>query len=100
MGQTVADLRKDVGFFMPAWFSDPAGFFISEAHMAQRVIRIVDLATTKKREGRLPVCPATIWRWVAEGKFPAPFKLGPNTTVWDLDLVEAHLAQQAGGAAK
>jgi phosphoribosylaminoimidazolecarboxamide formyltransferase/IMP cyclohydrolase len=35
-----------------------------------------------------------------EGKFPAPFKLGPNTTVWDVDQVEAHLAQQAEGAAK
>lgn len=62
---------------------------------AQRVIRIADLATTKTKKGRLPVSPATIWRWVAEHKFPAPFKLGPNTTVFDLDQVEAFLAQQA-----
>jgi predicted DNA-binding transcriptional regulator AlpA len=32
---------------------------------------------------------------VAEGKFPQPFKLGPNTTVFDLDQIEAFLAQQA-----
>ena len=63
--------------------------------MAQRVVRMGDLASTKKGRGRLPVSPATLWRWVAEGKFPAPFKLGPNTTVWDLDQVEAFLAQQA-----
>ena len=63
--------------------------------MAQRVIRIADLATTKTKSGRLPVSPATVWRWVKEGKFPAPFKLGPNTTVLDLDQVEAFLAQQA-----
>jgi predicted DNA-binding transcriptional regulator AlpA len=63
--------------------------------MAQRVVRINDLATTKKKPGRLPVSPATLWRWVAAGKFPPPFKLGPNTTVWDLDQVEAFLAQQA-----
>lgn len=68
--------------------------------MAQRVVRINDLATTKDaegnvRRGRLPVSPATVWRWVAQSKFPAPFKLGPNTTVWDLDKVEAFLAQQA-----
>jgi prophage regulatory protein len=68
--------------------------------MAQRVIRIADLATTKKRHGRLPVSPATVWRWVKAGKFPAPFKLGPNTTVFDLDQVEAHLTQQAEGSAK
>ena len=67
--------------------------------MAQRVIRIADLASTKNKCGRLPVSPATVWRWVKEGKFPAPFKLGPNTTVFDLDQVEAFLAQQAEATA-
>ena len=67
--------------------------------MAQRVIRINDLATTKGKPGRLPVSPATVWRWVAEGRFVKPFKLGPNTTVWDLDQVDAFLAQQAEGQA-
>ena len=65
--------------------------------MAQRVIRISELATTKDKPGRLPVSPATLWRWVSQSKFPAPFKLGPNTTVWDLDQVEQFLAQQAAG---
>jgi prophage regulatory protein len=64
---------------------------------ARRVCRIKDLATTKGKPGLLPVSPATVWRWIKEGKFPAPFKLGPNTTVFDLDRVEAFLAQQAGG---
>ena len=68
--------------------------------MAQRVIRINDLATTKAKPGLLPVSPATVWRWVAEGRFVKPFKLGPNTTVWDLDQVEAHLAHQASGVAQ
>ena len=65
--------------------------------MAQRVGRISTVATTEKSKGLVPVSPATIWRWMAEGKFPRPFKLGPNTTVWDLDQVEAFLAQQAAG---
>ena len=68
--------------------------------MAQRVIRINDLATTKGKPGKLPVSPATVWRWVAEGRFVKPFKLGPNITVWDLDQVEAHLAKQAAGVAR
>ena len=68
--------------------------------MAQRVIRINDLTTTKDANGKvkhglLPVSPATVWRWVAQSKFPAPFKLGANTTVWNLEKVEAFLAQQA-----
>ena len=65
--------------------------------MSQRVIRISELASTKTNKGIVPVSPATWWRWVAEGKAPAPFKIGPNTTVWDLDQVEAFLAKCAEG---
>ena len=65
--------------------------------MGQRVFRIRDLATTSRTSGLPPVSPATVWRWVAQGKFPAPFKLGENTTVWDADKVEQFLAQRAGG---
>ncbi|MEY3939412.1 MAG: hypothetical protein RL659_2253 [Pseudomonadota bacterium] len=64
--------------------------------MAQRVGRISEVASTKEKKGLVPVSPATVWRWVAEGKFPKPFKLGSNTTVFDLDQVEAFLAEQAG----
>jgi len=68
--------------------------------MAQRVIRLAELASTKSKPGRLPVSAATLWRWVKEGTFPAPFKLGPNTTVWNVDEVEAHIARQAAGVAQ
>ena len=63
--------------------------------MTQRVIRIGQLASAKNRVGRLPVSAATLWRWVKEGKFPKPFKLGVNVTVWDLDQIEAFVAQRA-----
>ena len=65
--------------------------------MSQRVIRVADIATTKTSTGMLPVSPATIWRWVREGKFPKPFKLGDSVTVWDASEVEAFLVQRAGG---
>lgn len=68
--------------------------------VTQRVIRLNDLASTPDKPGKLPVSPATIWRWVREGHFPKPFKIGPATTVWDADQVDAFLAQQAGGASK
>ena len=64
--------------------------------MAQRVLRISGLASTPKKPGKLPVSPATVWRWVREGKFPAPFKLGPKTTVWNSEDVDAWMAQQKG----
>lgn len=72
--------------------------------MSQKLFRINDLATTPGKAGKpgknglLPVSPATVWRWVREGKFPQPFKLGESVTVWDAAAVEAFIAQRAGGA--
>lgn len=66
--------------------------------MSQRVIRVAELATTKAKLGLLPVSPATVWRWVREGKFPKPFKLGASVTVWDRDAVDAFLAKRSAGA--
>lgn len=66
--------------------------------MSQRIIRVADIATTKKHKGMLPVSPATIWRWVREGKFPKPYKLSDSVTVWDLAAIEAFIAQRAEGA--
>lgn len=66
--------------------------------MPQKVFRVADIATTKNKGGILPVSPATIWRWVREGKFPKPFKLGESVTVWDAAEVEVFIAQRAGGA--
>ena len=66
--------------------------------MSQQVIRISELASTPAKPGKLPVSPATVWRWVREGKFPKPFKLGESVTVWDLGQVDAFIAQRAEGA--
>lgn len=68
--------------------------------MPQRVIRLAQLASTKTSPGMLPVSQATIWRWVREKKFPAPFKLGQGTTVWDAEAVEQFVAAQQLGSAK
>lgn len=68
--------------------------------MSMRIIRVADIATTKNKSGMLPVSPATVWRWVREGKFPKPFKLGDAVTVWNAAEVEAFIAQRAGGSAQ
>lgn len=60
--------------------------------MSMRVLRLRQLATVKDRPGLLPVGPATVWRWVRKGHFPAPFKLAAGTTVWDADAVEAFIS--------
>ena len=65
--------------------------------MALQIIRLNELASTKNRSGKLPVSPATVWRWVREGQFPKPVKLSNRVTVWNLAEVDAFIAQ---GAAK
>ena len=66
--------------------------------MSQQVIRISDLASTKGKPGKLPVSPATVWRWVRDGKFPKPFKLGQSVTVWNAAEVEAFIAAQVAAS--
>jgi len=40
----------------------------------------------------IPVCASSWWAGVRSGRYPAPVKLGPNTTAWTVasirDLIE------------
>jgi predicted DNA-binding transcriptional regulator AlpA len=49
---------------------------------------------------RLPVVMAlhgvsapTIWRWCKAGRLPAPVKLGPNTTAWQVGALRAAISK-------
>jgi prophage regulatory protein len=64
---------------------------------ARRVGRLAEIASTKTQRGLVPASPASIWRWSKQGKFPRPFKISENVTVWDLDEIDAFLLQRAGG---
>jgi prophage regulatory protein len=57
--------------------------------MSTKYIRLAQLVGSAEHVGRLPVHRNTLWRWVREGKFPPPVKLGENTTAWLLEDVEA-----------
>ena len=35
----------------------------------------------------IPVSRSTIWRWVRDGQFPAPIKIGPRSTVWEFEKI-------------
>lgn len=63
--------------------------------MSKRVARVSFLASRPGKPGYLPISPATVWRWVKDGRLPQPFKIGPGTTVFDLDKVDAFLSEQA-----
>jgi predicted DNA-binding transcriptional regulator AlpA len=38
----------------------------------------------------------TVWRWAKSGRLPAPKKLGPNVTAWNVGELRRALAQKAG----
>lgn len=39
----------------------------------------------------IPVSRSTWWFWVANGKAPAPIKLGPRVTVWKAEEISAFI---------
>ena len=36
---------------------------------------------------RLTVAPATVWRWVREGRFPPPIRIGKMVSIWPEDVI-------------
>jgi prophage regulatory protein len=57
---------------------------------ARKYIRAQELATI------LAVHRSTLWRWVRDGHFPRPVRLGPNTVAWDSIQVDAWPASREG----
>jgi prophage regulatory protein len=65
-----------------------------------RYLRISQLASTPARPGRLPIAPATIWRWAAADKFPRPVRLSAGITAWTVESVERWEAERASQEAR
>lgn len=49
-------------------------------------------------QGLYAISAATCWRWVKLGRIPAPKRLGPNTTAWNVG--ELRRARDAQGVAQ
>lgn len=45
-------------------------------------------------QGLVPISPATLWRMVADGRFPKPVKLSARVTAWRAEEVHAWLQAQ------
>ena len=48
---------------------------------------------------RYGISRMSVWRWSRAGHLPAPRKIGPNTTRWAAEEIEAHDRAQMKGAA-
>jgi len=45
-------------------------------------------------ENLLKISPATIYRWIKEGNFPPPVRLGANMVRWKASDIEAWMMQK------
>lgn len=61
----------------------------SEATEPRRVTRLIRLPEVQHRVG---LGRSTIYRWMAEGKFPKPIQLGGYAVAWAQDDVEEWMA--------
>jgi len=41
----------------------------------------------------------TLYRWIDEGNFPKPYKLGPGTVAWDVAELRNHMERIRNGSA-
>lgn len=62
-----------------------------------KTTRFLRLAQIVKPNGPIPVTGTTWWNWCSAGHAPKPIKLGPNTTVWREDEVQAFIDRKMRG---
>lgn len=66
------------------------------ARAPDSLVRIKELARTPQNPNSiLPLSPATIWRKVKNGTFPAPIRLSDGVTAWRWADIQAWMDQQA-----
>lgn len=56
--------------------------------MATKIIRLPEVLT------RVGIKRATLYDWIAEGKFPKQIKLGPRSVGWEEQTVEDWLSNR------
>ena len=50
--------------------------------------------------GQIGVKKSTLYRWVADKKFPAPIRIGENTSVWLSTAIDKWMAERIASAAR
>ena len=74
---------------------------LTSANHAPRWVRAAQIVRNRKHPDRpymLDISIATLWRWVKDGRFPSPIKIGPNTTAWTTSSIDQWQQEQMGDA--
>lgn len=66
--------------------ADLAGRSSSHARHRTRLIRLAEVMR------RVGLGRSTIYRWMGEGRFPKPVKLGAHMVAWPEDTIDAWIA--------
>ncbi|MEL3925776.1 helix-turn-helix transcriptional regulator [Aeromonas enteropelogenes] len=61
-------------------------------------VREAQLVSNSDNVGPLPFSSSTLWRMVAEGKFPRPVKLSARITAWRCEDVHKWIQAQGKAA--
>jgi prophage regulatory protein len=61
-----------------------------------REYQIIGNRRTSSSQPMIPIDHSTLWRWVRDGHFPAPVKLGPHTTAWPVQVVREWIKSKGG----
>jgi predicted DNA-binding transcriptional regulator AlpA len=65
---------------------------MSIEHSPARGMRVLRRKQITKELG---ISDTTLYQWIKDGEFPAPIKLGPNTSAWLADEIEAVIRKKA-----
>ena len=81
---------------IPGALHGPDGIIIPASAYIRVAVLIGSPATPNraKTAGILPCSRSSLWRWVKEGWFPAPVRLGNRMTAWRASDVAAWLASR------
>lgn len=63
----------------------------------RRITRLIRLAEVKHRVG---LSRSTIYRWMAEGRFPKPGRLGSYIVAWEEQVINDWIAQHGADASE
>jgi prophage regulatory protein len=66
----------------------------TEPHAASEPRRITRLIRFKEVQHRVGLGRSTIYRWMAEGKFPKPVQLGSYAVAWAEDDIQVWIASR------
>lgn len=66
----------------------------TEHQPAQEPRRVTRLIRLKEVQNRVGLGRSTIYRWMAEGKFPKPVQLGGYAVAWAENKIEEWIAEK------